>query len=148
MALDESNLSLEYIAGFFDGEGCISLTPSHYERKNAEISAPRPRVIVSNTNKPVILAIQNKIGGRLQIKERTDWRTCYDLVWGSWSEVRRVLTLLLPYLVVKRKEAELMLSLPPAKLGRYSGDVNLVLAEAVGQMRELKTARKTKEQYA
>lgn len=96
-------LNLDYIAGFIDGEGCISA------------STRGLRLIITNTNKEILEEIQEYFGegkliGRIRVKIRGQndnyRKKCYQLVlWNRHAE--RVLLLLIPHLRLKKKEAEL-----------------------------------------
>jgi len=96
------NIGPEYIAGFFDGEGCIYAHTTNL------------RVIITNTNKKMLEDISEyfgdgKLGENVRIKKRNgegNRKQCYTLTfWNRRAE--RVLIELLPYLQIKRPEAEL-----------------------------------------
>lgn len=99
------NLNLEYIAGFVDGEGCVNI---------AMPPAKGIRLVVTNTNRPILEAMQATFDGvgRIFTKRRAAGEQgrlpCY-----SWTVCDRqaegILRQLLPHLVVKRYEAELAL---------------------------------------
>jgi len=95
-------ISLEYIAGFFDGEG--SIFP---DWGNNEVG-----VTVGNRVLEVLTLIEERVGGT----PHTDSTGFTRLKFTSKGSMRNVLTLLLPHLIIKRRQAELalvFLSTPP-----------------------------------
>src|SRR3990170_1072595 len=106
LSLESEHTLLEtekaYIAGFFDGEGSITIA--------IQKSSPNGAVIVqiSNTNKPVLEWIQSKFGGSIHIKTRENERQ-----QNSWKldicslMANRFLKTIQPYLKLKTPQAQL-----------------------------------------
>jgi hypothetical protein len=96
---------LGYLAGFFDGEGCISITKGKNHLGNTQYSL---RVIVSNTNDYVLKLFKFSFGGRIQKRKlsRPNWRDCYAWELSS-TKAYDFLKCIHPYLVIKKAEAEL-----------------------------------------
>lgn len=127
-------LSPQWIAGFFDGEGCISIQ-----------SDKGLRVIFINTRRDVLLAVSEGFGGvgKLKVKKRIPGergtRPCYQ--WITWGrEAQRVLETLLPYLVIKKSEAEVALEFQSLIVQRLPGQTRgprAVTAEVWQRRREL-----------
>jgi len=93
---------LSYFAGFFDGEGCVGVTnriPPH--------SALFIRTQVVNTNLEVLEQMKRAFGGSIQIrKAKLNWQQMYT--WQCTTQVAyHFLKQILPYLRLKRKQAEL-----------------------------------------
>lgn len=93
-------LNLSYIAGFFDGEGCISLQARH-----------GLRLILTNTRLDVLSAIQEFFEGKGRIKVRIRMpgergtRPCYQ--WVTWMrDAEEILIALRPHLLLKASEAD------------------------------------------
>lgn len=99
--------SCAYVAGFFDGEGCIQIAKtSSMSVSNHVVGGLGLIVNVVNTNLEVIRSIQEKFGGTLIPKsDRRRTRPAYYLVF-SGKNAAWFLHCLLPYLIVKRKQAE------------------------------------------
>jgi len=113
-------LSLQYVAGFFDGEGNISLGGSNKKaiRKN---SLGRTRIIdhimwvrrvsIANTKLTILQQIQKQFGGTIYKhghKPSLDWEQGWRWnVHGGQST--RFLKKILPYLVIKRPQADVFL---------------------------------------
>ena len=94
---------LNYLAGFFDGEGCIC----YYPKKNGKIIDFR--AIVTNTRLEILKIFYNKWGGKITEKKRTEKdvfrKTCYNwVVWAKECEV--FLKEIEPYLILKKEKAQ------------------------------------------
>lgn len=107
-----SNLSYQYIAGFFDGEGHVTIGKT---QKNPKWQPTYYLTIgFTNTNTKILEEIRNFLGiGRIVLNsrgyKRDNPRTCYSLV-ASAIQAKEILTLIFPYLVVKKDRALLAIS--------------------------------------
>lgn len=126
---DTRQLELAWAAGFLDGEGCFSLrkfSPAarakglHEATRGATISA-------AQTSAEPLYKLAEILGGRVRdhrgktsaVKQTWQWEIC------SKDGVRYAIPLLLPYLVVKKQEAEIVLAYAqePSNRGRkYTND--------------------------
>ena len=97
------NLSLEYIAGFFDGEGHVSITEMH--RRNT--IDPKLVVRLTNTFLPVLDYIKGVYGGTIykQPKVKSHYLQVYVLSL-TVEQSKKFLTDILPFLVIKKEQAE------------------------------------------
>jgi len=97
---------LIYFAGIFDGEGSV----------NIEVQAPREnrkyyyyslRIIIINTNKDLMEWLVKNFDGKYSARKKIEGRKlCYR--WAKCSrEAAEILEACLPYMVVKKKQAEL-----------------------------------------
>lgn len=99
-------LSNQYVAGLFDGEGHVSITYTKVKTgKN-----PKLCVKLTNTFLPVLKELHKKYGGCITAnkKQAEHYLQCYVLnftVAGS----KKFLTDVLPYLVIKKRQAEIAL---------------------------------------
>jgi len=100
--------SLVYIAGFMDGEGCIS-----FSKKNTSYNV---HINISNTNRNILNWIQKTLKERGIImklypkkKEKATDKQGYRLECFKMEDVKKLLGLLFPYLKGKRKQALLVL---------------------------------------
>lgn len=93
-------LSAEYIAGFFDGEGCVQIkNPRHGPGRVHLLS-----VSISNTYKPILEIIQRQYGGSLLPNRRiAKGLTGWDLYWSA-RKAEIFLRDVYPYLVVKKEQ--------------------------------------------
>jgi hypothetical protein len=113
------NISLEYMAGFFDGEGSIVISKRHFKHANGD-RAPWFTLVVClvNTHLPIIEAFRSRfadVESRKKLYRMDKYvskpakhgnRKCY--VWHAASDVAEdFLKAVYPYLIVKKAEAEL-----------------------------------------
>ena len=99
-------LSKEYIAGLFDGEGHVSITVT--QRRGQ--TDPKLCVKLTNTHLPVMDMVKDQYGGVYYIprKIKNHYLQVYQLSLNV-TESKRFLTEMLPYLVIKKRQAELAL---------------------------------------
>ncbi len=110
-----------YFAGFIDGEGCVSFA---WRKKYIT-----PIIQITNTDYSVLVDFFNVYGGSVRSRNeiRPNRKDCYAWVVCG-QKALKVVTDVLPYLRIKKPQAELLLSLkrysPTAerdKLGRLKG---------------------------
>ncbi len=97
-----------YLAGLVDGEGSLMIVRSKASnRRNPEF---RARISVANTDANVLCVIRGRFGGILvnQPPRETSWNPAYQLIWSD-GMAAPVLTLLLPHLRIKYRQARLLL---------------------------------------
>ena len=117
-----------YIAGFFDGEGCFFVQ----RMVNASRSNPNytqesftPSIVVDNSNRAVLETIRGWVGfGSQLVHTQFDHGKRSD-IWHyriSGPDAVNLALALLPYLIVKRTQAELLASFPfPPKRPKIGG---------------------------
>jgi hypothetical protein len=133
-------LELPYIAGFFDGEGYI--TVSHWKNAHKSYRAMSPEYVryqlhvgIGNTHKPLIDAIQAQCGGNVYAgdsayRKNPKNRICYNWRLSS-RKAMHFLQNIAPYLVAKRDEALLAIELQH-HVDNYKGVVRYYPEEAKG----------------
>jgi hypothetical protein len=118
-----SEWQLGYLAGFLDGEGGIQITKSL--RKDREYRlALHPTIYFSNTNRLVMEALKRWLNLRSMIVVRYGkrrYKSIYTLHITGIKNISSLLTKLTPYLIVKRKQAEIMLEYCKNRLSHYRG---------------------------
>lgn len=104
-----------YTAGLLDGEGSISITPKLYLS-----------VKIRNTDKPVLLWLQEvlhrflaKSGGLY--KNNSTNKQCFSLEFNG-KHAKSVLEFLLPYLRIKKRQAELAIEFQSLSLTPDEGN--------------------------
>lgn len=109
-------LLMSYLAGLFDGEGsfCICRQPSTKSKDGHENIYLHPLVRIGMTNKDVVKMIHEtfKVGKFYNEgvrKDRPSYKYMYRWNVGSRKECIEVIEKLLPYLKVKKRQAELVL---------------------------------------
>lgn len=98
-----------YVAGIADGEGTITVAI----RKSPKNILPSmtPMVLFSNSNKALIDYLHPLLLGSTikTVKETKIRKTVYQIQIAKLLDVEAILTQMLPYLIVKRRQAELVL---------------------------------------
>jgi len=128
-------ISLEWLAGFFDGEGSITVVHSISKKHKQYFLS----VGLTQSNFDVLDKIRREYGGNLYKKSKQTGRhQGYELRWTSKAAIE-FLSILAPYLVVKKPQAEIALGewapllLPRGRRGPGQGltDVDLLNRENV-----------------
>lgn len=105
----QHQLDLAWAAGFLDGEGCFTLV------KMSGATNPSQRSLyvgASQSTREPLEKLQSLFGGKLSIRSRPTDKGTVMHVWllGQRSAVvAEFIPQVLPYLVVKRREAEILL---------------------------------------
>ena len=95
-----SSEKLAYLAGFFDGEGCVRLTPPTKRR------GPVLFVSIVNTNHPILEEFESYFGGSIQKASTMPW---HKPKWHWVITTNKAVVFLraiYPYLQLKKEEAE------------------------------------------
>lgn len=98
---------LAYLAGIIDGEGTVTLVPSR-----GSIGSRQPTLFVTNTDWGLIEWLTENFGGRVQSSQPKNLRYKIKHRWilRGYLSVRDAILALRPYLVIKRKRAEEVLT--------------------------------------
>ena len=110
-----------YLAGILDGEGCLAIYKQF--QKATPIRAARwhffPRVTVGNTRLELLFWLKQKLGGAVNVNTKQIGRRKTGYRWTcSDRRAIEVITLALPYLLLKRSQAELILSFRAKRISR------------------------------
>ena len=95
-------LLISYLAGYFDGEGCITTRSEEGKR----FSNPNLGIDSRYDRKPLDL-MASIFGGKVMIRwSNRDQKSFYH--WNCWNslEIRRALKLMLPFLKTKKMQAQ------------------------------------------
>ena len=124
-----SDIDLAYSAGFFDGEGSISIAPKRRKGCAPEEMAFGLTLQVSQLDPRPLKFLSDRFGGAVCVKSALghthlmhDWR-----ITGARAE--RFLRAVLPYLIHKKEQAEVALKYRDQVSGRPRGRYGLVDAE-------------------
>lgn len=124
-------LSLEYIAGLIDGEGSI-LVSKKRRKENRSGYIFLAYANITNTNKEVLEAIKEVLGGYFHLHEGpskprksfhyTSKKDCWRLVWQG-KKACEMLEKLRPFLFIKAKQADNVLELGKVRMNskNYGG---------------------------
>ncbi len=97
-------ISLQYIAGFFDGEGGIYVTQKIDKRFGKGILVRNTRCQIANTHKGVLMKIQKMYGGTIRLKNH---RRGFTWEIASQKDILKFLQDIEPYLIVKKRQVKL-----------------------------------------
>jgi len=128
------NLPLEtkcYIAGFIDGEGCFSF----HKEKTGYYS---PFLSISNTNEDVINWFKNTLdwGYKGYVDNRRE-KPKWQLEMRGMKRLIPLLLDILPYLIVKKRHAELILEYCKSRLSKPFGPLTKREKEIIQEIRKL-----------
>jgi len=90
--MPEYHITDEWIAGFFEGEGCVTVDRTS--------SVPMPSVVISQNDQTILKAIQQMHGGTMH----PGGSRVTNLKWGG-KKAAEILSSILPFLVVKKQRA-------------------------------------------
>jgi hypothetical protein len=102
----------EYLAGLFDGEGCIDVQRMYpQEGKGRLYVRPRIRMCMADSACPLMQVLQIRFGGHLVSRKASgrNQQNSWSLEWLSGDDIRRIVDVILPHLVLKREQAHLVL---------------------------------------
>jgi hypothetical protein len=112
-----------YLAGFLDGEGGIQITKSTREGREYTI-ALHPTVYFTNTNRQSIETMQGwlRTGSMIVAHQKKGYRDTYVLHVTGMRNIKQLLLCLLPHLIIKRRQAEIMLEYCHSRMKRKPGE--------------------------
>lgn len=122
-----------YIAGLFDGEGCVCPYYSTQESKKWVVQ----RITITNTNKQLLENIQKELGyGHLRRRTKQDGRRqCWSLEFTASKDVKAFIDCVMPY--VRLKKLHLLLSQEMVNTTKWGRHIGYVLPQEVKDLREL-----------
>lgn len=143
------NISYEYLAGMIDGEGCISM----YRRKcnaNKNGFSYMPYLTIASSDMWFLEKLQQCFGGNIDISkhkaiinDKYVCKECHSLRFSP-NEIRELLPNIIPFLVLKKREGEILLeALEITKYNRYKGYDRSLLD---GKVDDLKFLKKNREE--
>lgn len=107
-----------YVAGFMDGEGCLTIGRARRVESRSGFGY-EALMTVSNTNLDVLKAIVVMAGnGKVQVSDKRKGlghKTLYRIVFSA-NQIRHVLSQIRPYLIVKARQADILLAFLASKV--------------------------------
>ena len=100
-------ISWQYLAGMIDADGSIGTTRTGIKRNVVG------RVIVANTNQEFLYTLKNEFGGSVSIRakgHKENWKPFGAICWSN-RQAEIILENVLPFLIIKKKQAELCIEL-------------------------------------
>lgn len=98
-------ISEQWLAGFFDGEGCIAITVAGKQRRCIL------RLALTNTDHDLLREIHKQFGGQLVLKAKpakAGWKPYGCVVWTN-RQAQSLLDRIGPYIILKRRQLDLAL---------------------------------------
>jgi hypothetical protein len=147
-----SDRQVGYLAAFLDGEGGIQITRS-LRRKRRYRTSLHPVVYFTNTNFEVISVLRLWLHAGVMIvsRQRKGARDLYVLHVTGIRNITKLLKLLSPFLIVKRRQAETMLAFCRSRLSPRGPEGRRFNSAEVSLYRTLKAlnlkGRGTKRQH-
>ena len=143
---------LAWLAGVIDGEGTINITKKLGSKKRARKDGTRKMnywvfLQVTNTNEQLILKvieIMKKLNANPYVWEKKDtdkWKKAYQLSLQRMVKVKRVVEKINPYLIAKKRQAELVLKFIDSRLSKFQkgkGKTNPYTEEEMKWINEIK----------
>lgn len=119
-----SREDLIYLAGFFDGEGSVYISKTKKSFK--------PTCSIGNTNKEVIFWIRETIGYGLvrERKKSGNRKVAWDFTLTNLRDNIRFLSLIYPYLKIKRTQATLVINYIEKRMARIRQGKEKVFSRA------------------
>jgi intein/homing endonuclease len=112
-----------YLAAFLDGEGGIQITRNLRKNRIYKL-ALHPTVYFTNTNFEAINVIKHWIssGPIVHRKEKGNHRDTFVVNVSGTGNVVTLLTILAPYMIIKRAQARVMIEYCQNRLTHYAGN--------------------------
>jgi hypothetical protein len=97
-----------YLAGIVDGEGCLTIGAG----KKGTCTNYNSIMLVQNTSKQLIDWLQTNFGGKVYLSKKETEKTKAAWMWRilKKKDIEILLLAILPYLVVKREQAKILLN--------------------------------------
>lgn len=146
---DLNEIDIAYIAGIIDGEGCVTIS----RKKDTMFDINKKfhyiaEIYITNTNEDFIKKIKNILGGSNTLlinKGVGNCKKCYQIRWSRQADVYKILTCVRDYLIIKRKNAEIVMKFLDSRLGHNSRTEKYIEYEIdlYTQVREINKKGKT-----
>ena len=120
---------LAYTAGIIDGEGSIHLTKGR-NRKLKQGYCISLVISVGNTNEWLVQWLKMQFGGQVYYKDcqNPKWKPCWTWIIAN-KQAGEFLELILPYLQIKRPQAEIALDFQSRKISRHLSSEEAAIQE-------------------
>lgn len=117
-------MSPEYLAGFFDGEGCIDVQYMYSKQAPGVFYVrPRLRIALAEVGRELLVDLHRTFGGHLYNRAAITEKQNSSVSWELCDKVgiASVLRQITPHLVIKREQALLVMWWLENASGRYGG---------------------------
>ena len=144
-----SNEDLAYIAGFIDGEGCVTLAKQVQNIRGVEYVVYYPLLNIANNYKPALDWVKETVGYGSVCKKSRDARTNRVQGWyysAQYAKATAVLKLVRPYLKIKGKQADIAIEFQETKGirdSKFQGSVPVeIMAIRMGLVAQIRLLNK------
>jgi hypothetical protein len=111
--IDVPDTVLAYFAGIVDGEGCVAVRSTKYKkRRTGEIvEFYHLEVVITNSNRALLDRIASYFGGHIHTRKKgkKHWKQVWSWHLG-YRAGEQFLMRILPYLEIKKREAEISIA--------------------------------------
>lgn len=118
-------LQLAYFAGIIDGDGSIYIA-SYYKRKKTGHKSYHANIEITNSNKDLINWVIKTFGGKSYISKLRNNLRNTEIIVHKWicngPAVNYICESINPYLIVRLKQAEIMLKMRQTYRGSGKGE--------------------------
>lgn len=146
-----NEIDLAYMAGFFDGEGCITINKMKPKGNGNRNYVYRIYCLMVSNDKAILTWMQQIVGGSISTTQkvgyRPNWRWCI-----TDNKALAFLKQICPYLQIKKQEAELAIAyqewkqrLPNKGQCRPPKELS-IMEQAYQILREVKLVRNTRRE--
>lgn len=109
-----------YVAGIIDGEG--SLTLAHRKRNQARgWDSIEPHITITNTDLRLMRYLSSLLNAQTYTshqRAKNHWKPQYSISFSAFADIAALLERIMPYLIIKRRRAEIMLRLIRRRLAK------------------------------
>lgn len=132
------HLSVKYLAGLTDGEGCIDWSVGYDKKHNKRYMRPRFRLTLSEPGFPVIDLLYNNFGGHVDHKAKSNPKWADAKTWYvTGSKAVTVLNNVKNHLIIKKEQAKLAIAWEKLLKGQHiDDDIKEVLKEEMSLMKK------------
>jgi hypothetical protein len=112
--LKDKAISIQYLAGLIDGEGYVGIRRCLKKEKGRKDQLEfKPTVVIANTNYNLMLMLKKTFYGSICKKNlglKILWKQSYSFEFNR-TEIKEILPKLIPYLIIKKEQAILVMDL-------------------------------------
>jgi len=105
-------MTAEYLAGLFDGEGCIDVQVMYPKAGEGRLYVrPRVRMCMTNSARQMMELLHAAFGGHLVHRkaQKASQQDSWSLEWLSEDAIKEIIRTILPHLILKAEQAKLVL---------------------------------------
>jgi hypothetical protein len=107
------NSIISYLAGIIDGEGYVGIRKCNKKNDGSLIPEYKPTVVICNTNYNLMVFLKENFNGSICKKNKglkVLWKQSYSFEFNR-TEIKRILPKIIPYLIIKKEQAEMVMNL-------------------------------------